>query len=165
MAEGELRDHLIVMLGGRAAERIVYNETTVGAENDLERATSLARHMVTHWGMSERLGPVSYKLSEEDPFLGREIHRQRAFSERTMESIDEEVTKLLRMADQRAMSLLIEQREKLEKLTQALIQEEELDEREIAAIVGPSVHEAPPPAIPAAIPPAASPAPPSDPTS
>ncbi|MFO0819302.1 MAG: ATP-dependent zinc metalloprotease FtsH [Pirellulales bacterium] len=144
-SENELRDLLIVMLGGRAAERIMYSETTVGAENDLERATSLARHMVTHWGMSEKLGPVSYKMSDEDPFLGRELHRQRAFSERTMESIDEEVTKLLRMADQRAMSLLIEQKEKLEALTRALIEQEELDEREIGSIIGPSVHEQPKP--------------------
>ncbi|MFO0867876.1 MAG: ATP-dependent zinc metalloprotease FtsH [Pirellulales bacterium] len=150
MSESELRDHLIVMLGGRAAERIMYNETTVGAENDLERATSLARHMVTHWGMSERLGPVSYKLSEEDPFLGREIHRQRSFSERTMELIDEEVGKLLRSADQHAMALLIEQREKLEQLTRALIDQEELDEREIAAVIGPSVHV--PPAVDPAAP-------------
>ena len=73
VAEHELRDHLIVVLGGRAAEKLIYQETTAGAENDLERATGLARRMVTHWGMSERLGPVSYKTSEEDPFLGREI--------------------------------------------------------------------------------------------
>ena len=68
VAEHELRDHLVVMLGGRAAEKLIYQETTAGAENDLERATGMARRMVTHWGMSERLGPVSYKISEEDPF-------------------------------------------------------------------------------------------------
>lgn len=140
MSESELRDQLVVMLGGRAAEQLIYNETTVGAENDLERATSLARHMVTHWGMSERMGPVSYKLSEDDPFLGREIQRQRAFSERTMESIDDEVAKLLRMADHRALKLLTDEREKLENLTQALVRQEELDEREIESIIGASVH-------------------------
>ena len=98
MSEHELRDHLIVMLGGRAAERLVYQEATVGAENDLERATNTARKMVTHWGMSERLGPISYKTADEDPFLGREIHKQRLFSEHTMEMIDEEVARILHEA-------------------------------------------------------------------
>jgi cell division protease FtsH len=141
MSERELRDQLIVMLGGRAAEQLVYQETTVGAENDLERATSLARHMITHWGMSERLGPVSYKMSDEDPFLGRELHRQRAFSENTMELIDEEVTKLLRGADQQAIALLNQRRELLEALTRALVRDEELDERAIAAILGPCIQD------------------------
>ncbi|MCO6454660.1 MAG: ATP-dependent zinc metalloprotease FtsH [Pirellulaceae bacterium] len=143
MSESELRDHLIVLLGGRAAERLIYNETTVGAENDLERATGMARRMVTHWGMSERLGPVSYKLSEEDPFLGREIHQQRQFSEHTMELIDEEVAKLLHGAAETSQRMLAEQREELEKLTRALLEKEELTEREIAELIGPSVHGPP----------------------
>ena len=84
ISEPELRDHLAVLLAGRAAEKLVYNETTVGAENDLERATAMARRMVMNWGMSDRLGPVSYKISDEDPFLGREMHQQRQFSEHTM---------------------------------------------------------------------------------
>jgi len=134
-----LRDHLIVLLGGRAAERLVYNETTVGAENDLERATGLARRMVTHWGMSERLGPVSYKMSDEDPFLGREIHQQRQFSERTMEIIDEEVAQILHSSSLRASELLTENRNNLETLTQALLQQEELVEKEITALIGPPV--------------------------
>ena len=87
MSQHELRDQLVVLLGGRAAEQLIYHETTAGAENDLERATSIARRMVTHWGMSERLGPVSYKTSEEDPFLGREIHRQRIV-QRTHDGVD-----------------------------------------------------------------------------
>ncbi len=70
MSRRDLEHQLIVLLGGRAAEANVYNETCVGAENDLERATSIARRMVTHWGMSEKIGPVSYKTSDEDPFLG-----------------------------------------------------------------------------------------------
>ncbi len=105
VAEHELRDHLIVMLGGRAAEKLIYQETTAGAENDLERATGMARRMVTHWGMSERLGPVSYKISEEDPFLGREIHRQRMFSEHTMELIDDEVARILHDAAEQCRTI------------------------------------------------------------
>jgi cell division protease FtsH len=136
LSEGELQDHLAVLLGGRAAEKIIYDETTVGAENDLERATGLARRMVTHWGMSRRLGPVSYKMSDDDPFLGREIHQQRQFSEHTMEVIDEEVTKSLHAASDRASQLLQENRGKLEKLVHRLLEEEELDEKQIAGIIG-----------------------------
>ena len=93
ISQGELADRLAFLLGGRAAEKIVYDEFSAGAENDLERATGLARRMVTKWGMSERLGPVSYKLSDEDPFLGREIHQQRQFSEHTLQIIDDEVAR------------------------------------------------------------------------
>ncbi len=141
VAEHELRDHLVVMLGGRAAERLVYHEMTAGAENDLERATSMARRMVTTWGMSERLGPVSYKTSDDDPFLGREMHRQRAFSEHTMELIDDEVSKILHRAAESAEKLLTDHRADLEKLTRALLESEELTEQEIRALIGPSVHE------------------------
>lgn len=140
MSESELRDQLVVLLAGRAAERIVYSETTVGAENDLERATSLARRMVSHWGMSPKLGPVSYKTSEEDPFLGREIHQQRHFSEHTQELIDEEVGILLAEADRRAEQLLSHKREQLESLRASLIEREELNELEITELIGPSVH-------------------------
>ena len=140
MAERQLRDHLVVLLGGRAAELLIYTETTVGAENDLERATMIGRRMVTHWGMSERLGPVSYKLSDEDPFLGREIHQQRQFSEHTMELIDEEVAKILHGASDQAYTLLKERRQDLEKLAAALLDQEELGDAEIATLIGPSVH-------------------------
>ncbi|MEO2023589.1 MAG: ATP-dependent zinc metalloprotease FtsH, partial [Pirellulaceae bacterium] len=140
MSENELRDHLTVLLGGRAAEQLIYDETTVGAENDLERATSMARRMVTHWGMSERLGPVSYKTSDEDPFLGREIHQQRQFSEHTMEIIDSEVTAILHNASQTAYALLKEHDVDLKNLAETLLSEEELDEPAIAKILGPSVH-------------------------
>ena len=140
MSEHELRDHLVMSLGGRAAEKLIFDEVTVGAENDLERATGLARRMVTHWGMSERLGPVSYKLSEEDPFLGREIHQQRQFSEHTMEQIDEEVAKILHEAAQKATQLLTTNRDKLDKIATTLIEQEELDSQGIADLIGPSVH-------------------------
>ena len=140
ISEPELRDHLAVLLAGRAAEKLIYDETTVGAENDLERATGLARRMVMSWGMSERLGPVSYKISDDDPFLGREMHQQRQFSEATMETIDGEVARILREASQRAIGILTEQRHLLEKLSQRLLVKEELDEPEITAILGPSIH-------------------------
>ena len=139
-SESELRDTLVVLLSGRAAEKIVYDEITVGAENDLERATSTARRMVTHWGMSPRLGPVSYKSSEDDPFLGREMHQSRPFSEHTQETIDDEVSIILNDASARAVELLNEQRDKLEIIKEALIEREELTEKEIEVLIGVSIH-------------------------
>jgi cell division protease FtsH len=140
MSETELRDHLTMLLGGREAEKMIYHETTVGAENDLERATGLARRMVTHWGMSERVGPVSYKMADDDPFLGRELHQHRQFSEHTMRLVDEEVAKLLHEASDRAHGLLMSNREKLESLKSRLLAREELTEVEITELIGPSVH-------------------------
>jgi cell division protease FtsH len=90
--------------------------------------------------MSKRLGPVSYKLSDEDPFLGREIHQQRQFSEHTMELIDEEVTLILHAAAARASELLEQHRQKLDALAKGLLDDEELDETEIEKLIGPSVH-------------------------
>ncbi len=139
-SESELRDTLVVLLSGRAAEKIIYDEITVGAENDLERATSTARRMVTHWGMSPKLGPVSYKSSEDDPFLGREMHQSRPFSEHTQETIDNEVSKILNEASARAMELLNEQRDKLDLIKEALMEREELTEKEIEDLIGVSIH-------------------------
>ena len=141
ISETEIRDHLVVLLAGRAAEQLIYDELTVGAENDLERATSMARRMVTHWGMSDKLGPVSYKMTDEDPFLGREIHQNRQFSEHTMVAIDAEVAKILQEAAESALQLLRDKRDDLHNVTQELIKQEELDRREIEALIGQSVHK------------------------
>ena len=140
ISESEIADRLAFILGGRAAEKIVYDEFSAGAENDLERATSMARRMVTKWGMSERLGPVSYKLSDEDPFLGREMHQQRQFSEHTMQIIDEEVARILHDAGDRAQEMLTAHRKELDILAKALVEQEEISEAEMVELIGPSVH-------------------------
>jgi cell division protease FtsH len=140
MSENQLRDHLVVLLAGRVAELLVYEEATVGAENDLERASAIARRMVMNWGMSQRIGPVSYKLADEDPFLGRELHQHRQFSEHIMEQIDQEVSQILHNASKRATDILQQRREDLDRLAQALLKDEECNDREIEAILGPSVH-------------------------
>lgn len=140
ISKKELEHQLIVLLGGRAAEQIIYDEPTVGAENDLERATSIARRMVTQWGMSDKLGPVCYKTSEEDPFLGREMHQSRQFSEHTQELIDSEVAAILMEADKKAIDLLSKYRDDLETLTRCLIEKEELNEEEICDLIGPSIQ-------------------------
>jgi cell division protease FtsH len=138
IAEDELHARLAFILGGRAAEKLAFNQLSAGAENDLTQATKLARRMVTAWGMSPRLGPVAYRTSEEHPFLGKELHSEREFSEHTAQIIDEEVAKILRNADERALRILDTYRDKLDKLAKALEEKEALDELEIAAIIGPS---------------------------
>lgn len=141
ISEGELNQRLTFLLGGRAAEKLVYDEFSAGAENDLERATQLARKMVTQWGMSERLGPVNYKITDEDPFLGREMHEQRKFSEHMLQVIDEEIANILHDAAERAFQLLAENRDKLDKLAAALVEREEVTDKEITELIGPSVHD------------------------
>ena len=140
ITEGEIKDRLAFILAGRAAEKIVFDEYSAGAENDLERATQLARNMVTRWGMSPRMGPVSYKLSDSDPFLGREIHEQRKFSEQTLRMIDEEVARILNQGAERAHTLLSDRREELDKLADALVEREEINDEDIRELIGPSVH-------------------------
>lgn len=140
ISESELYDQLAFILGGRAAEKIAYNELSAGAENDLERATKMARRMVTQWGMSERLGPVNYKITDEDPFLGREIHENRHFSEHTMQIIDDEVARILHESHDKAIDVLTTNRDKLVKLTSALCEHEELSDAEVEELIGPSVH-------------------------
>ena len=122
---------LSVAMGGRAAERIMYTQPFAGVQEDLRQATRLARYMVTHWGMSDRLGPMSFRIGEEHVFLGKEIQEPKDFSDGTAQIIDEEVQKLLREADERAESLLKGNRDKLDLLVEALLQREELQKEEI----------------------------------
>jgi cell division protease FtsH len=126
------------MMGGRAAEKLVFDEYSAGAEDDLKRATQLARRMVTHWGMSERVGPVAYRTSEEHPFLGKEIIEQREFSEHMARLIDEEVARILHDSADRAHQLLEKNRDKLDQLANALAEHEVLDNRDIEDLIGAS---------------------------
>ncbi len=137
IGESELHVRLVFLLGGRAAEHLVFNEFSAGAEDDLNKATQLARRMVTHWGMSERLGPVAFRDTEEHPFLGKEMSAPRQFSEHTAQLIDEEVIRILRDASQRAVDLLTANREKLDLLARKLEKEETLDEHTVEELLGP----------------------------
>jgi cell division protease FtsH len=134
--ESEVLADLTVALGGRAAERLIFSDLTAGAAGDLKMATRLARMMVTQWGMSERIGPVFFRASEEHPFLGREMSETRDHSEHTAQVIDEEVSRILREADERAYHLLEEHREEIERLTEALIEREVLTVSEIEELIG-----------------------------
>ncbi|MBV8075839.1 MAG: ATP-dependent zinc metalloprotease FtsH [Planctomycetaceae bacterium] len=134
--ESEVQADLTVALGGRAAERLVFNDLTAGAAGDLKHATRLARMMVTQWGMSERVGPVFFRASEEHPFLGREMSEPRDHSEHTAQVIDEEVARILHEADERAYRLLEAHRDELERMTEALIEREVLTVAEIEELIG-----------------------------
>jgi cell division protease FtsH len=142
ISQQDLEARLAMMLGGRAAEKMQFDQYSAGAENDLREATRIARRMVTHWGMSDRLGPVAYHMSEEHPFLGREIaQHERQFSEHTAQIIDEEVAKILHAAEERAKRTLDESADKLNTIAEALLEREVLDEQEIAELIGPSVYQ------------------------
>jgi cell division protease FtsH len=122
---------LVTLMGGRAADRLVYGQVYAGAESDLKQATRVARYMVSHLGMSERLGPMSFRIGEEHVFLGKEIQEPRDFSEGTAQIIDEEVQRILREADKRAYQHLDANRHALDRLADALLQHEEMSRDEI----------------------------------
>jgi len=122
-------------LGGRAAERLIFNQLTTGAGNDIERATELARKMVCEWGMSEKLGPLAYGAKEEELFLGREITRSRNFSESTAVAIDLEVRKIITVAMKRSEKILRDDIETLHRLSNALLDREILDSEEIDKLI------------------------------
>jgi cell division protease FtsH len=138
IGESDLRNRLVFILAGRAAEKLVFGEYSAGAENDLTQATRIARKMVSNWGMSERVGPLACQTSNEHPFLGRDVYEQRDFSEHTAQVIDEEVVRLLGEAADRATTLLSDNRTKLDRLANELERREMLDDTEVVEIIGPS---------------------------
>ena len=138
VGESDLQNRLAFILAGRAAEKLVFGEYSAGAENDLMQATRIARKMVAHWGMSERVGPISCQTAHEHPFLGRDVYEQREFSEHTAQVIDEEVSRVLGEAAERAARLLADNRDKLDRLAGELETREMLDDTEVAEIIGPA---------------------------
>ncbi len=126
---------LQVLMGGRAAEEIALKHMTTGAGNDLERATDLARKMVTEWGMSEKLGPLTFGKKDEQIFLGREIAKHKDYSEKTAVEIDEEVKKIVSGAYDSAKALLEQKRELLDKFARTLLEKETIDGQEIDQLI------------------------------
>jgi cell division protease FtsH len=130
----KLRDELAGLLGGRAAEELVFGDVTTGARNDLERMTSVARRMVMQYGMSDVLGPQTFGEKEEMVFLGREIGEQRNYSEEVAEAIDAEVRRLVEEAHNRAREILSTYRDKLDQVARALMDKETIDAAEFQAM-------------------------------
>ena len=130
-----IKDQLIGALGGRAAEEIIWGDVSTGASDDLRRVTQLARSMVTRYGMSEKLGPMTYGDREEMIFLGREISEQRNYSERVAKQIDEEVKRIVTTAYEKALDILNTHRDKLEALSQRLLEVETGERAEFEALM------------------------------
>jgi cell division protease FtsH len=132
----EFMDDLAVLLGGYAAEKFIFGELTTGATSDLKRATDLAKQLVTRYGMSKKLGPRTFGEKEELIFLGREISEQRDYSEKTAEKIDEEISSFVNDAFKKATQILEKNRDRLEKITKALLEKEVLERDEFEKIAG-----------------------------
>ena len=135
VSRSELNDDMAVILGGRVAEELIFGDITSGASDDIGKATKLARRMVTEWGMSEKLGPLTFGHKEELVFLGRDLGEQRNYSEEVAGEIDQEVHRLVDTAYQRAKKILTERREKLVHLAEYLKQEETIEGWQMDAVI------------------------------
>jgi len=131
----EFIEELSVLLGGYMAEQVIFNEITTGASSDLRRATKIARHLITDYGMSENLGPRTFGKKEDMIFLGREMHEQRDYSEKVAERIDDEVTSYINKAAQKAKEIIEENKEKLKKISDKLIEQETIEKEEFEELV------------------------------
>jgi cell division protease FtsH len=143
LPEEYLQDRLVVILAGRTAEKELLETTSSGAEDDIHQATTLARAMVARWGMSEEIGPVDLRESEEHPFLGREIAQPRHYSEHSAEVVDHAVQTLLRQAELRALAVIREHQAELARLITALEEQETLHREQIEQCLGPATRSTP----------------------
>lgn len=135
MTKSELLDRVSTLLGGRVAEKLVLNDISTGAQNDLERATSIVRQMIMEYGMSDALGPITLGKKHDQVFLGRDLARDRDYSEEIAKAIDQEIRKTIDNCYQQAQDILEKERDKLERLALALMEKETLDAAEIKALV------------------------------
>ncbi len=134
MSKTEMEETIVSMLGGRAAEQLILNDISTGASNDIERATKIAREMVTKYGMSKRLGTIMFGSGQEEVFLGRDFGHTRDYSEHTADIIDEEVKKIIDNAYERALTILNDNVEKLHIVAGILLEKEKIDGEEFEAI-------------------------------
>jgi cell division protease FtsH len=134
-SRSQFHDRLAAMLGGLVAEEMQFGESTTGPSDDISKATSIARQMVTQWGMSERLGPRTFGRKEEMIFLGREISEQRNYSDKVAEEIDEEVRQIIDKAYHTAKKIISEHRDKLESIVKSLLEEETIEGEALTAIL------------------------------
>jgi cell division protease FtsH len=135
MSRQYLLNRISIMLGGRAAEKICFDDITTGAGDDLKKATQLARRMVCQWGMSDKLGPVTFKTGETHPFLGREMTEAKEFSEQTARVIDDEIRRMIGDAEKKAREILTGHRKQLDAITEALLEHESLSREEVEEVL------------------------------
>lgn len=141
MSKSELLDDIVVMLGGRAAEEIIFEEITSGAENDLKRATEMARRMVENYGMSEKIGPVFWGSESEETFLARELFREKNYSDETAKELDSEVKRIINYSYEKAKKILNENRKKLEIITQYLLKVETINGKELKDLLSKDIDD------------------------
>ena len=134
---------LAILMGGRVAEEVVLNQMTTGAGNDIERATSLARKMVTEWGMSDKMGPMTYGQKKEEIFIGRDLGMHRDFSEDMAKKIDAEVRKIIDTAYKQAKDIITKNQDKLDQITKLLLEKESIDARHLDRILGTKKDDTP----------------------
>ena len=144
VSRSELNDDMAVILGGRVAEELIFGDITSGASDDIGKATKLARRMVTEWGMSEKLGPLTFGHKEELVFLGRDLGEQRNYSEEVAGEIDQEVHRLVDAGYQRAKKILTERRDKLVQLAEYLKTEETIEGWQMDAVINSPDGKVPP---------------------
>ncbi len=142
VSRAEMMDQLSMLLGGRTAEELVFHEPTTGAANDIEKASSIARGMVTEYGMSERLGARKFGTGDGEPFLGREMSHARDYSEEIASAIDDEVRRLIESAHDEAWEILVQYRDVLDNLVLQLLEHETLSRDQVLEIFSP-VHKRP----------------------
>ena len=134
MARSELLEEIVGLLGGRVAEKLVLNDISTGAHNDLERATAIARKMVTEYGMSDNLGPMTFGNKEDEVFMGRDFNRSRNYSEEVAAAIDKEMRKIIEEAYNHAHKLLEENINKLHRVAERLLEKEKIDRDEFEEV-------------------------------
>ncbi len=135
MSKSEMEENIVSLLGGRVAESLVLGDVSTGASNDIERASKIARAMVTKYGMSERLGTITFGSGDEEVFLGRDFAKERNYSEETSGIIDEEVKRIIDTGYQTAVKLLKENMDKLQAVAQVLLEKEKIDGEEFDQIM------------------------------
>jgi cell division protease FtsH len=135
-SEGWLVDRITIAMGGYAAEKLIYNETSTGAQSDIEQATDIARRMVCEWGMTKTLGPIAFGQKEEPIFIGKEIARHKEYSEETAQKIDKEIEKIISSCLANAEEILNENKNSLKLLAETLITRETLDGDEVRELIG-----------------------------
>jgi cell division protease FtsH len=134
VSRAEMLDQLAMLLGGRTAEEVIFHEPTTGAANDIDKATQIARGMITEYGMSERLGARKFGNGDSEPFLGREMSHSRDYSEEIASTIDEEIRRLIESAHDEAWEVLVEYRDVLDALVLRLLEKETVSRPEVLEI-------------------------------